>query len=55
MARFAAPVVAPLPASPPNERGWATPTGGTQSEEGGASKMALASRFGTWRAQGRNP
>lgn len=30
-------------------------SGGTQSERGTTSKMALASLFGTWRAQGLNP
>jgi hypothetical protein len=30
-------------------------SGGTRSAEGSATKMALASVFGTWRAQGRNP
>jgi len=30
-------------------------SGGTRSARGTATKMALASRFGTWRLQGRNP
>ena len=30
-------------------------SGGTRSEQGTESKMALASIFGTWRAQGLNP
>lgn len=30
-------------------------SGGTRSEKGTATKMALASIFGTWRAQGLNP
>jgi transposase len=30
-------------------------SGGTRSAAGSATKMALASRFGTWRAQGLNP
>ena len=30
-------------------------SGGTRSERGSSSKMTLASRFGTWRAQGLNP
>jgi hypothetical protein len=30
-------------------------SGGTRSPEGSATKMALASVFGTWRAQGLNP
>jgi hypothetical protein len=30
-------------------------SGGTRSEEGTATKMALATLFGTWRAEGRNP
>jgi hypothetical protein len=30
-------------------------SGGTRSEAGTATKMALATLFGTWRAQGRNP
>jgi transposase len=30
-------------------------SGGTRSTEGSATKMALASVFGTWRAQGLNP
>jgi hypothetical protein len=30
-------------------------SGGTRSSEGSATKMTLASVFGTWRAQGRNP
>jgi hypothetical protein len=30
-------------------------SGGTQSEKGTASKMRLASLFGTWRARGLNP
>ena len=29
--------------------------GGTRSEQGTKSTMTLASRFGTWRAQGLNP
>jgi hypothetical protein len=29
--------------------------GGTRSNEGSATRMALASFFGTWRATGRNP
>lgn len=30
-------------------------SGGTRSEEGSTVRMALASLFGTWQAQGRNP
>jgi len=30
-------------------------SGGTRSEEGSATKMRLASLFGTWRAQGLDP
>jgi hypothetical protein len=30
-------------------------SGGTRSEQGTSSKMALASLFGTWRARGLNP
>ena len=30
-------------------------SGGTRSAEGSATKMALATLFGTWRAEGRNP
>ena len=30
-------------------------SGGTRSEQGTETKMALASLFGTWRAQGLNP
>ena len=30
-------------------------SGGTRSEQGTNSKMALASLFGTWRARGLNP
>jgi transposase len=30
-------------------------SGGTRSDAGTATKMALATLFGTWRAQGRNP
>ena len=30
-------------------------SGGTRSERGTGTKMALASIFGTWRAQGLNP
>jgi transposase len=30
-------------------------SGGTRSATGSATKMALASLFGTWRAQGLNP
>ena len=30
-------------------------SGGTRSERGSISRMILASRFGTWRAQGLNP
>ena len=30
-------------------------SGGTRSERGGSSRLTLASRFGTWRAQGLNP
>ncbi len=30
-------------------------SGGTRSAQGTATRMTLASLFGTWRAQGRNP
>lgn len=30
-------------------------SGGTRSEDGSATKMTLATLFGTWRAEGRNP
>ena len=30
-------------------------SGGTRSQQGAETKMALASLFGTWRAQGLNP
>ena len=30
-------------------------SGGTRSDQGTATKMTLASIFGTWRAQGLNP
>ena len=30
-------------------------SGGTRSEQGTETKMALVSLFGTWRAQGLNP
>ena len=30
-------------------------SGGTRSPDGTATKLALASLFGTWRAEGRNP
>ena len=30
-------------------------SGGTRSQQGTETKMALASLFGTWRAQGQNP
>jgi transposase len=30
-------------------------SGGTRSETGTTSKLTLATLFGTWRAEGRNP
>ena len=30
-------------------------SGGTRSDEGTATKMALSTRFGTWRAQALDP